>query len=315
MNALKPYSRGTSRENSFLPEDYVEQRAERRTNVISLTLFAIVMFAVFAAFLVTNRQWNTVKAQQRSINIQYTNAANDIEQLEILQQQQRTMMHKAELTAALIERVPRSVLLAELINRMPKNVSMLEFTLVQEEPRQRRGQTAATSATATSNLQDSRNRRATQADAKQEEDVIEVPRFQTEIQLVGVAPTDIEVSEYLSALNNCNLLTNVTLRYTENSMVEDRLVREFRIHARIDPNADARKIEPLLAQRSIESHLQATDLLFGDLPDELRDADTGAGASSGGWSGTLERMRRAISEHQNDSGRDVAGADENKGGR
>ena len=41
---------------SFLPEDYLDQKADRRTNVVSLTLFGIVMVAVFAAFLFTNQQ-------------------------------------------------------------------------------------------------------------------------------------------------------------------------------------------------------------------------------------------------------------------
>ena len=40
---------------SFLPDDYLAHQAEKRTNVISLTLFVVVMFAVFGAFLVTNR--------------------------------------------------------------------------------------------------------------------------------------------------------------------------------------------------------------------------------------------------------------------
>ncbi len=304
MKPLKHYSRGATRENSFLPEDYVEQRAERRTNVISLSLFAVVMFAVFAAFLVTNRQWNTVKAQQRAINIEYTNAANDIEQLEILQEQQETMMHKAELTAALIERVPRSVLLAELINRMPDNVSMLEFTLSQEEPRKRR---APTKATGTKDLKSEKGARPTKAEAQEGDEIIEVPRFETELQLVGVAPTDVEVSSYIAALNGCDLLKDVTLKYSENSMVEDRMVREFRIHMKLDPAADARKIEPLLAQRPIESHREATDLLFDELPEALRQADPGSEAS--GWSGALRKMKQAIDKKQSRQG-EVAGVND-----
>ncbi|MFG0253223.1 MAG: hypothetical protein ACF8NJ_10155 [Phycisphaerales bacterium JB038] len=311
MNPLKQYSRGATRENSFLPEDYVEQRAERRTNVISLTLFAIVMFAVFAAFLVTNRQWNTVKAQQRAINIEYTNAANDIEQLEILQEQQETMMRKAQLTAALIERVPRSVLLAELINRMPENVSMLEFTLTQEEPRKRR--VSSTKKSGTHDLKGKGGRRATKAEATSEEPEIEIPHFETELQLVGVAPTDVEVSAYIAALNECDLLKNVTLKYSENSMVEDRMVREFRIHMKLDPRADARKIEPLLAQRPLESHREATDLLFGDLPEALREADPGSGGDSGGWSGTFRKMSQMLDETNRPEDEGVAGVDDNEG--
>ncbi len=311
MKPSKHYSRGGPGENSFLPEDYVEQRAERRTNVISLSLFAIVMFAVFGAFLVTNRQWNTVKAQQRAINIEYTNAANDIEQLEILQEQQETMMRKAELTAALIERVPRSVLLAELINRLPENVSMLEFTLKQEEPRQRR---LSSKRSGTQDLAGKRDRRASKGEAEAEEPVVEVPQFETELQLVGVAPTDVEVSEYIAALNDCDLLRHVTLKYSENSMVEDRMVREFRLHMKLDLSADARKIEPLLAQRPIESHREATDLLFGELPDLLRDSDSGSGADTGGWSGTFRKMSQKLDEKDKATDEGVAAVEDNEGG-
>ena len=38
-----------SNNSSFLPDDYLDQRADRRTNLISLVLFAVVMLAVFLA--------------------------------------------------------------------------------------------------------------------------------------------------------------------------------------------------------------------------------------------------------------------------
>ena len=60
---------------SFLPEDYLDQKAERRTNLISLSLFGIVMVSVFAAFLVTNRQWSQVKNDRALINAQYEDVA------------------------------------------------------------------------------------------------------------------------------------------------------------------------------------------------------------------------------------------------
>ena len=46
---------------TFLPEDYLAQKAERRTNLICLALFAVVMMAVVGAFLVTNRQWSRMR--------------------------------------------------------------------------------------------------------------------------------------------------------------------------------------------------------------------------------------------------------------
>ncbi|MHC4220214.1 MAG: hypothetical protein ACYSU7_17350, partial [Planctomycetota bacterium] len=92
---------------SFLPEDYLDQKAERRTNMISLSLFGIVMVSVFAAFLVTNRQWSQVKSARASINEQYEQAATQIETLNELEQQKNQMLSKARLAAALVERVPR----------------------------------------------------------------------------------------------------------------------------------------------------------------------------------------------------------------
>ncbi|MCK4874011.1 MAG: hypothetical protein KAS72_14915 [Phycisphaerales bacterium] len=280
MSALKQNQRYSNSESSFLPEDYVEQRAERRTNIISLTLFAVVMAAVVAAFLVTNRQWNSVKSQQQAINVAYTSAAKEIEQLDLLQLQQETMMHKAELTAALIERVPRSVLLAELINRMPDEVSLLEFNLEVVEPKHARRSSKKSS------VEDLGSRRKTKGDASedQEEQRIEVPRYDTNLELVGVAPTDVEVSQYISALNGCELLHSVTLKYSENSMVDERLVREFRIHMELNPNADARQIDPMLVERSFDSHRAADTLKFGELPQALLDLEKKlglAGADTG----------------------------------
>ncbi|HEB60211.1 MAG TPA: hypothetical protein ENJ06_00135 [Phycisphaeraceae bacterium] len=299
MSPLKLSSRNDPSDSSFLPEDYVEQRAERRTNVLSLTLFAIVMTAVIAAFLVTNRQWNTVKTQQRAINIAYTNAAKDIEQLEILQEQQTKMMHKAELTSALIERVPRSILLAELINRMPENVSLLEFSLEQKEPKKVRGRHGASSTTRDLKKKSSRRSTKKEEKEKQEEQVIEVPKYETVMKMTGIAPTDVEVSAYIAALNQCDLLKSVTLKYTENSMVEDKQVREFNISMVLNPQADARHIEPMMAQRSIESQRAADDLVFGELPDALHDADSEEDSKAPqGTLGILQKAYKAAKKHE-----------------
>src|SRR5262245_30437483 len=117
---------------SFLPDDYLAERQERRTNLICLTLFAVVMLAVFGAFLVTNRQWSQVAKARDVVNAEYQDAAVRIEKLKELEEQKEQMLGKAELAAALVERVPRSILLADMINRMPPQLSLLEFELKSE---------------------------------------------------------------------------------------------------------------------------------------------------------------------------------------
>ena len=71
---------------SFVPEDYLARKAERRTNVVYLALFSVAMFGIVAAFFVTNRQWSEVKQYQEAINVRFSQAAKDIEQVKTLEE-------------------------------------------------------------------------------------------------------------------------------------------------------------------------------------------------------------------------------------
>jgi Tfp pilus assembly protein PilN len=118
---------------SFLPEDYVRDARERRSSLFALALFLIVMGAVFAAFLVTNRQWSDVRTAQSDVNDRTEQAAKEIAEMKRLEAMRGQMVEKAELARGLIEPVPRSVLLASLVNTMPENLSLLELELKSEE--------------------------------------------------------------------------------------------------------------------------------------------------------------------------------------
>ena len=122
---------------SFLPEDYLQRRIARRTNVICLALFVVVMGGVIAAWFVTDRQRREIKVLQDDVNRQYEEAAQRIDQLDQLKKKKQKMLQKAKITSALVERIPRSFLLAELINHMPATLSLLELELETEVQRNR----------------------------------------------------------------------------------------------------------------------------------------------------------------------------------
>jgi Tfp pilus assembly protein PilN len=230
---------------SFLPEDYLAKQAERRTNVISLTLFVVVMTAVFGAFLVTNRHASRIRAQQAAIDSQFQEAAIRIEKLNELESQKERMLEKAELATSLLERVPRSILLAELINRMPQNLTLREFELKStaiKKPPPRVSET-------TTSLRDRRTAGSPTREQAIEERAVEAPRYSVDIIMVGIAPTDLEVSQYITELNAYRLLTDVTLKYTIQTTVDDRPVREFRVEMKLDPKGDIREVEPLAMRR------------------------------------------------------------------
>jgi Tfp pilus assembly protein PilN len=235
---------------SFLPEDYLARKAERRTNLICLVLFAVVMLGVFLAFVVTNQKWSQVKQDQMTINASYQTVAEEIRELTELEAQKGEMLQKAELAAALVERVPRSILLAELVNRMPDRLSLLEFDLTSEKikPVIRR----TTSAEEEEERLGAR-RGKTKEEASEEAKKIRPPRYRVSVSLVGVAPSDLEVSQYLAELNTYVLFEDVTLEYSEEKEIEDQIMRQFEIRLNLDPDADVRHVDPLAKPRGVRN--------------------------------------------------------------
>jgi hypothetical protein len=151
------------------------------------------------------------------------------------------------LAAALVERVPRSILLAELINRMPERLSLLEFDMKSERLK----------AAASPLDKDDKGRLVTKAKEKaktkeQAQDTVqkvESPKHRVTIAMVGVAPTDLEVSRYMTELNNFPLVQDVTLEYSEQKDFSGRMLRQFKINLSLNPEADVRRIDPLNVPR------------------------------------------------------------------
>jgi Tfp pilus assembly protein PilN len=226
---------------SFLPEDYLNQRAETKANIINLILFGVVLFGVIGAFFVTNRQWASVRAKQTEINAQFSAEAPKIDQLKALSTQKAEMLEKAEVTTALIERVPRSILLAELINRMPERLTLSDIQVASRRLADPLPKTAQPGG-APKSLSSTPASDGTPAKPKP-------PRYQYTITLIGLSASDEDVADYQAALKDCPLITGVDLASSMEQKVNDVPLRKFRIEATIRSDADARRIEPLQVPR------------------------------------------------------------------
>lgn len=231
---------------SFLPSDYVANKAEMRANLLCLGLFGVVMFCVIAAFFVTNRQWLQVRREQDSITVQYTKEAAKIEQLKTLETQKTEMLEKAEITTALIEKVPRSRLMTELVNRMPKDVTLLEFGLVSKRIKDpvavpEKGPQIKSLAPAGAARKPGAPATAKDAKAPPAEKP-QAPRFEYTIRLTGVAKVNGSIADYITALKSCSFLENVDLKYIKETTVDKLELRKFEIEAGIKKDADARDI-------------------------------------------------------------------------
>ncbi len=224
--------------DSFLPEDYLQTKIATRTNVICITLFGLVMAGVVAAFFVTGRQRVEVRQMQAQVNEQFQEAARRLEQLDKLQTDKKLMMQRKRVAEVLVERIPRSVILAELTNRMPATLSLLEFDMQTKVLR-----TASRPMTAIQR-EAQKNRKNLTKDKP-----TEVKPTELSLSLVGVAPTDLEVSQFMAMLNQHDLFQNIVLIYSEGAKIEDRQMRKFEIE--------------MVLNQEVSLHRMGTD---GELP-------------------------------------------------
>jgi Tfp pilus assembly protein PilN len=236
---------------SFLPEDYLRRKTERRSIVISLALFAIVTMGVVGAFFVTHRQWNAVKQRQAEINAEYATETQKIEQLNKLEATKAEMLEKADVTTALVEKVPRSILLAELINRMPQQLTLTQLNIKSQKVNLTPKPTNADKSKPRSLAGPKTKAGITQAekDKAAEKPKPVAPRYEYKLEIVGLSATDEEVADYVTALNQCPLLSKVDLIYSGSVTVDEVDMRKFRVEAQIRQTADARRIEPLHVPR------------------------------------------------------------------
>lgn len=227
---------------SFLPEDYVERKLQRRTNVICFGLFCIVMSAVVAAYMVTDRQRQEVMAEQQRVANEFSDAAKRLEQLDDLQQRKARIVRKANVTGALVERIPRTNILSELVNNMPSSMTLLELSMdtkVIPASAQVKPMTALDAA------------KKDQARKKAGIDEPEIPETETILSIVGIAPTDSQVAEFMTAVAKRPLFQDVNLGFSEQVVFEQQRVRKFRVDIRLNNHVDPHKIAPLMVKREL----------------------------------------------------------------
>jgi len=216
---------------NFVPDDYIESTESRRTNLMYLVLFAVVMAALGGSFMTIKFRQQALNARERLVNSKLTQAAEAIAQFERLQERRKKMMKTALTTAELLEPVPRSVLLASLTNNLPAGVSLVKLDLVQEEPKQVAG------AVRTTKYQ------KTQAGISSSEQapVSREKLLETNIDIEGVAPSDRQVAAYIECLSASALLTNVALVESKEHKIEESVFRRFKLQAKLSKDVNLSK--------------------------------------------------------------------------
>jgi Tfp pilus assembly protein PilN len=200
---------------SFLPDDYLDRKLQRRTNIICLVLAAVVMGGIGSAFAISQQSINRVVQQQRAVDQSYADAAQRITLLHDLQAKQQRVAHQAEMSASLLEKVPRSLVLAQVTNSLPVGVSLLALTM---ESHKHVFPPAPTPA-----IQPGQP--APKAAKPPEQPVV----FDVSLKLTGVAATDVQVAQFINRLSRCELFNDVNLAISDEYQIEGDKVRRFTV--------------------------------------------------------------------------------------
>jgi Tfp pilus assembly protein PilN len=195
----------TETENiSFLPDDYLDRKAQRRTNVICAVLTGIVMTAIISAFSLTDRVGREAEARHSKVEREYAEASKQIQQFQELEQKERTMARQAELASSLLEKIPRSNVLADITNGVPAGVSLTDFTL---DSKRHVSKAAAAAAPAPTNNLDSKAPPQPAAAAVSNEPIA----YDVSLTVSGTASNDVQVAELMHKLSQSPLFKDVNL--------------------------------------------------------------------------------------------------------
>ena len=211
---------------NLLPDDYVARQAQKRTNLLCSALFGVVVAGLLTAAVVSERSYRHTREVSARVRQAYEDAGKLITQLQELEARRQRMLDKANRTAALLERVPRSYLLAAVTEALPEGSSLTRFKL---------------EATQQITISGADKTRYEALKAKRRRAVRKSVDLDVQIGVTGLAATDVQVARFIAAMARCPLVALVELVYSQEKKIESRIVREFKVILVLKPDADVRE--------------------------------------------------------------------------
>lgn len=231
-----------SANGSFLPPEYVKNKSQVRANFFALLLFTLVMAGVIGAFVVNHQRWRKVHAEAEIISAQFAEEASKIEQLKGLEAQRADLLDRAEVVTALIDRVPRSVLMAEIVRDLPDGVILTLVGLDGERARPPAAPADAKAKGKTPSTRSIAGKSVAPAEAKPEPEKVLPPRFTHTVTVEGLSTENEKIADYLGSLKNSPLFGDVELALITGTTVDEVGYRRFKMTMKLREQANARQV-------------------------------------------------------------------------
>lgn len=227
---------------SFLPAEYVKGKSQLRANIMAMLLFTLVIAGVVGAFVVNHQRWRRVHEEQNLVAAAFEEEAAKINQLEALEKQRIDLIERAEVVTALKDRVPRSVLLGEIVRAIPEGLTLTQLNLEGERVRIRKvkpkDQTAKTRTLAGKNVGKGKD-----ANGAVEPEKVLPPKFKFTLSADGLAQDNDNVADFLASIKASPLFSDVELRFINETTIDKKQYRKFKITMNLLDQADARLVD------------------------------------------------------------------------
>jgi Tfp pilus assembly protein PilN len=213
---------------NFVPDDYVQNNESRRMNFMYIILFVVVMTSLGGVFGIIKMRQRSLQAREKAVDVEMFKKQDDIKKVDALQAKSKAMMKTALMTAELLEPLPRSVLLASLTNNLPVGVSLVQLNLVQKESKQPKAAVVGSNTKFDkASAQQSQKAKAGEPESKISPEKL----LETQIDIEGLAASDLQVAAYIEKLNSSILLENVALVESKEQKIDDITFRQFKLTA------------------------------------------------------------------------------------
>src|SRR5690606_26976189 len=104
-----------------------------------------------------------------------------------------------------------------------------------------------------------KNKNAKEQDALE---AIEIKPTEIIFKLVGLAPTDVQVAQFMTSLGASPLFKDVTLIFSEQITVERQEMRRFRVDLKLNQDVDMRSLSPKRVRRGLMHNPMANTVEF-----------------------------------------------------
>lgn len=201
----------------FLPERIRNQRL--RSRWLTRQVYLLALFAAALGMLALVRQNRITRAEAELLLLtgRSANVQRQLAMLGTLEEQQAELHLKKRINDHLGSRINTLVVLSELERLMPPSLSLVNLFV---EPTEQPVLAAPTAGRHAGN-------RPILAGAEQQR--LEQGVKRVRLVLTGVAPTDVDVANFIGQMGTSKLFEEVTMGYAKNASYRGRSTREFQV--------------------------------------------------------------------------------------